>query len=267
MKQVILEQFKRLEKMLGAPLHEISTEEIRKRYYQLGEGLRKQALTLGKKILKSKEAGLGKHIKIRMDAIDFLLAVLPESAEVIESILKKADNKYAYEVHFTFFVGIDDAYDLPWCVRYRKKMLEFIRDYLYEVRRNTAMAAWKAGETLGFHLKGKESREILLEATLEARYAAGREAAISGLGYIWRNKKTLNKQRERILKTWQDSALNDRSKKIRNSILIEIGLGLREIKIDARQQNHLRSFLKNVALNDRSESVRDTAELILEDSF
>ena len=233
----------------------------------MAEGQRKQVLALSKKMLRSKEAGKDKHTQIRMSMVDLLLAAMPDSVEAIESILKKTNNKYAYEVHFTFFIGIDDVYDLPWCGPYRKMICTFLRDYLYEVRRKTGRAAWKAGETLGFHLKGKESLEILLETAKGARYVVGREAATSSLGYIWRNKKTTNKQRERILKRWQDSAENDRSKKVRSSILFEIGLGIREIRIDAGQKKLLRACLKKVALNDRSECVRDTAELILEDYF
>ena len=47
---------------------------------------------------------------------------------------------------------------------------------------NRALSAWMAGHALGGHFEAKHTAPILLEAARTARFAAGRGAAVKGLG-------------------------------------------------------------------------------------
>ena len=113
----------------------------------------------------------------RIAAAKMLIAMLPLSAPDIERYLHRRENRWCYELHFSVFCFLDHVHSNQSLSELKDSVLRMVCDYLLAVPVNTAKAAWMAGDLLGDHWPGRESLDALKRIAIEARYAAGRNAA------------------------------------------------------------------------------------------
>lgn len=153
-----------------------------------------------------------KDDKIRIGLIKLLISLMPESFNLIKKILELKRNKYDYELHFTIFCYLDD-------VTYKEtkesldQLTRVIVDYMKNIRIETAKAAWMAGHLLGDHWPAKKALPALIEIIQDSKNRVGREAAISGLGELYKKVNTIEKKK--IVDLLQYLVVNDRSKEVR----------------------------------------------------
>jgi hypothetical protein len=112
------------------------------------------------------------------------VAFAPESAEIIRRSLRKFRGALAYEIHFSLFCFLDQLRGVKRAKGVAAELPAMIRTYLLTVPRETASAAWMAGDLLGDHLPGRSSLLALCAVALKAKHAAGRLGAIHGLQHI-----------------------------------------------------------------------------------
>jgi hypothetical protein len=177
---------------------------------------------------------------------------------MIEELISDRRGKRAYEVHFTLFLFIDDfAESVSNSVRTRRQMLGCMRDYLQEIRRDNASAAWKASESLGWHWPVEESLPVLIELGKHARYAAGREAAVKGLGYVLSHRQISADVAREILSYLKSTVENDRSYQVKQAALFVLGF-------QNKRRRQITTVLRDIAENHRDEEVREDAQFQLE---
>lgn len=145
-----------------------------------------------------------------------VVALLPDSLECLRAWLGRMDDTLDFEVHFTLFCYLDGCQEMPRANSLRPEVLRLVHDYLASVRVGTARAAWMAGDLLGDHWRADESLPVLLDLLESARYAAGREAALSGLETALRNgiSGDVSRQAEETLRR---VASHDRSPRLRRA--------------------------------------------------
>jgi hypothetical protein len=93
-------------------------------------------------------------------------------------------------------------------------VLRLVEEYLCHVQRDTARAAWMAGDLLGEHWPLDQSLPSLRATAMKARYRAGREAALHGLSHAL--GRAAKRDQWSILETLKHVAAFDRSRKVRN---------------------------------------------------
>ena len=164
-----------------------------------------------------------KDVKIRIGLIKIIIGIIPYSINLIEKILRLKRNKYDYELHFTLFCYIDN-------IIYTKdeglitRLIKVLIDYLKNVKTNTAKAAWMAGHLLGDHWPTHKALPALIEIVRSSGNRIGREAAISGLGELY--KKVNSKEKKKITSILKDIVEQDPSKEVR--LLSEVIISLKK---------------------------------------
>jgi hypothetical protein len=127
---------------------------------------------------------------VRLRAVKALVAGLPETLSLIQGFLADYSGPHSYEVQFSLFCYLDRT-DLPRRKGTRPRVLAMVRDYMLRAKRDTARAAWMAGDLLGDHWGTLEAIDTLLFVSRHAKHQAGKEAALHGLkhGAIWAPRK------------------------------------------------------------------------------
>ncbi|MHB0998906.1 MAG: HEAT repeat domain-containing protein [Armatimonadota bacterium] len=136
----------------------------------------------------------GKHTNIRKLILDFLMGPIPERCEALWNAIMAADDAFCLDS------------DPPVSKDELKEYADALVSVLMRLKENKAQACWKAGESLGFHIKGKIGFNALIQA-LKSPYACGRWSAVSGLQDL-RNPKAVP--------YLEEIAQNDRSAKVRD---------------------------------------------------
>ncbi len=149
----------------------------------------------------------------RVGAARLLVAALPHTLGTVEALLGDFSRPMAYEVHFSLFCFLDRD-SLPRAPWVEAKVLPMLERYLRQVPRQTAYAAWMAGDALGDHWQTNEALDVLLRSVVGARYAAGRKAAIHGLEHAlhWVPPSSATK----VWSTLRGIALSDHSQQVRD---------------------------------------------------
>jgi hypothetical protein len=164
-----------------------------------------------------------KDVRIRIGLIKFIIGLIPYSINLIEKILRLNRNKYDYELHFTLFCYIDNIVytkDEGLITRLTKVLIY----YLKNVKTSTAKAAWMAGHLLGDHWPTHKALPALIEIVRSSGNRIGREAAISGLGELY--KRINSKDKKTIISILKDIAKQDPSKEVR--LLSEVIINLKK---------------------------------------
>ena len=190
----------------------LSTDELLDKVRTLKKTKREYALSLCKKILKDKKIGLHKNDYIRVAVIGIIVAALSHSAFLIESLINKKTGRNAYEIQFTLFRL------LGWTPHAEKScplMLTHVRNYLLTTKYDTAQAAWMAADLLGDHWPLEKTLPVLLEVVKNAKYVAGRDAALYGLTISLTNLSQSSPHRKQIIASLNQLAEYDPSSKIR----------------------------------------------------
>lgn len=112
------------------------------------------------------------------------VAFVPESIDVIQRSLRNFRGAMAYEIHFSLFCFLDQLVEIKRAQDIAARLPEIIGQYLLKVPRQTASAAWMAGDLLGDHMPGRQSLPMLCAVAVKAKHAAGRLGAIHGLQHI-----------------------------------------------------------------------------------
>jgi hypothetical protein len=133
-------------------------------------------------ILRNKE--------LRIGLVKIIIALLPESEEILIEILKRHNSNLDFEFHFSLFCFIDQIQELHIGHDYEQHISNIVEAYLCDVKKSTAQAAWMAGDLLGNHWNRQLSLPILLRISEKAKYTAGKKAALYGLYMICKNDKS-----------------------------------------------------------------------------
>jgi hypothetical protein len=247
-----------LREVLSFDPDDLPLAEIHRRVRKLSQNKVSEALSICKRILNEKEIGLSRNQDIRICAIRVIVAAAPRSLPMIQELIRDRRGRRAYDIHFTLFLFLDDfAESVSNSVRARRQMLGYIRDYLQEIERENAAAAWKAGEGLGWHWPLEESLPVLIELVKHARYAAGREAAVEGLGYVLSHRHISANVAEEILSYLKTTVENDRSYQVKGAALFVLGF-------QKKRRRQIAAVLRAIAQNHRDEEVRENAQFQLE---
>lgn len=166
-----------------------------------------------------------KNEALRVGAVRILVAYIEETIADVEKFLKDFSTRWSYELHFTLFCYLD-LEDLPNSEALRSRVLRAVANYLTNARKDTARAAWMAGDLLGDHWQTEEAFEILCRIGTEGKHAAARDAAMHGLeeAMSWLPEK----RRQEVVTLARRAAESDRSKWVRiaaESILEHAGIG------------------------------------------
>lgn len=151
--------------------------------------------------------------RTRISAIKVGIALLPDSKPLLLKWLAARARKRHYENHFTIFCFLDTVQDEPRLRSFARQVPRLIRNYLTNVRSDTAMAAWMAGDLLGDHWSRAAGTAALLHVLRESKSPVGRKAAIHGLAH--RVSKGPGRDRRAIAAALEEVALHDRDKAVR----------------------------------------------------
>ena len=155
----------------------------------------------------------------RVSLAKLLVCLLPESLPIIQRALSQCPHRSAYELQFSLFCFLDDA-DAVYPENHNT-LLSLVANYLLEVRAETAMAAWMAGELLGAHWNTCEAFRALTAGVLNGSYVAGREASIHGLEQL-ANRVRNDGGVPGIIEVLKTVVSRDRSDKVRRVATLAI---------------------------------------------
>lgn len=244
-----------LQKLLSVDLFESSKDDIYRTVQKLNKSKRQQVLLVCGRALKNKKIGLCENDMFRIAFIRIIVGAAPHSVKMMRQLMTNRVDRNAYEIHFTLFCY------LGWMPNAKKVcslMLPHIRNYLVCVKYSTAHAAWMAGVLLGEDWPLRKTLPILMQVVKQARYVAGRAAAVNGLEHALTNKGLTRAQRNNIFSVLQDIAKSDRSAQLKMQVMLILG-------DKAKKQRETLSLLKHITKSDKSNSVRQMAEYILEE--
>ena len=150
----------------------------------------------------------------RVAASKVCVALLPDSLAAIRKWLNRKSGRHIYEVHFSLFVVFDKVQHEEVLIPFKRQILELVENYLMHSDRESAQAAWMAGELLGDDWQLSESLPILTNLVQNGLFVSGRKAALHGLSEVLhKSEKTVE---ESIIALVQQVAKNDGSKKVRD---------------------------------------------------
>jgi len=187
---------------------ELASQYIKERFQRLPSDQRQRVRRFALRVLKDFE--LKKNEKLRAGAVRLIVALLPESFAIVESLLADFSTPLWYEVHFTMFCALDRADLVP---ADQARVLQSIRKYLRSIGTDAGFAAWKAGDLLGDKWRDSHTVEMLGELLLSARYASGRKAALHGIEHALNH--ATKAEAEKLSALVRKTAQEDRSIEVR----------------------------------------------------
>src|SRR5206468_6931689 len=95
-------------------------------------------------------------------------------------LLSVRSGEGVYEVHFSLFVFLSEIGEFDLQPVERNRVVDLVIAYLLSVRVRTAQAAWMAGQALGSLCNGRVASD-LAQLAIDAKWSAGRSAAVKGL--------------------------------------------------------------------------------------
>ncbi|MBM3156839.1 MAG: hypothetical protein FJ004_06100 [Chloroflexi bacterium] len=199
--------------MLRLDLDKTYYKEIAPEIQRLNRSKRDRLLLLCERAFS--ELDLRKDTRTRVAAAEVMVALVPDSADSIRRWINTRSGKYIYEVHFSLFCFMDLVLDLPRAEEFAAEIIALVEKYLMGLESDRASAGWMAGDLLGNHWNTEEALPILVKAAKEARFVAGRDAAVDGLGYILQSLQKSDPRRKSIISLLREIAANDRSKNVK----------------------------------------------------
>jgi hypothetical protein len=187
---------------------EYASSSILAEFRQLDKAQQAQAEQYAVRVLSNKQ--LKRNKKLRSGAIRLLVALLPKTFHILETILADCSSPFWYEVHFTAFSSLDRS-DLSKADQ--ERVLILVEKYLKNAKSEAGFAAWKAGDILGDEWHAPESVEILQRLLAGARHPAGRNAALHGIQHAMNAAPS---ERERLLSLVRKVASEDPSAAVRD---------------------------------------------------
>jgi hypothetical protein len=142
-----------------------------------------------------------------------MVALLPLSAEDIRRQLNTFRTAGDYQLHFSLFCFLEHAPDLPGGEGFAGQVPSLVSNYLMKVPRDTAQAAWMAGDLLGEHWRSQVALPVLLRCARDARFAPGRAGAVHGLAHA--RSRLPAEDADQVLTTLTNVSRTDRSQHVR----------------------------------------------------
>lgn len=165
--------------LLSEPFRVLFLSDASRELKRLGPQKRRKLLRVSAAALDKPE--LCSNDDIRVCAAKILLCLFPETAQRIRGLLERRSGRAAFEVHFTLFCLAGDEEYLSRNRKFSLFISGLAREYLQNIDRETARAAWEAGQTLGRYFPAEIALPMLLEAARDSRFAAGRAAAAQAI--------------------------------------------------------------------------------------
>jgi hypothetical protein len=150
----------------------------------------------------------------RVGTVKTLVALAPASDRLIRTLLRRMSDRGTYEVHFTLFCFLDDLRHLPGSARVARRVPQLVARYLSNVPRESAHAAWMAGDLLGDHWPLRQAVTVLAKQATMAKFAAGRAGAIHGLAHALERAK--GAERARVRRVLDAVSNQDPTARLRN---------------------------------------------------
>ena len=188
-------------------------EAITKKIHVLKEEQRKVLLEICEKAFKEKQ--VKKNEPTRVACSKILVALVPDSINVIKGLINRLNGKTTYEIHFSLFCFLDNVPDLPNGKAFTEEIPLIVEKYLLNINTETAHAAFMAGDLLGDHWDVNISFPILMKITKDAKYWVGRENAIGGLEHLINKLQEDDFKRKLIIDMIKKASKNDRSNHVR----------------------------------------------------
>jgi hypothetical protein len=154
-----------------------------------------------------------KSESVRVGLVKIMVALLPESSDIIKRWLLRSTGRFVPEVHFSLFCFLHFARDVPNAEEFCEDIPKLVGDYLAMVKHDTAKAPWMAGDFLGEHWNSQDNLEILLRLAKSAPFVAGREGALHGLSHLASNGSS--QLQGQIIATTKEISRTDKSRRIR----------------------------------------------------
>lgn len=159
---------------------------------------RNQLLNKCLKYLKNKKKIAEEDTRIAI--IKILIALLPESIQVIKTLINNKSSLIDYEIHFTLFCFVSNIFYIKIEKKIVNEILLLIRDYLINAKYDKAMAVWMVGDLLGDHWKNlNEALNTLLDILKYSKYSEGKKSALHGIEYLY---PKMNTERRNIIKNF-----------------------------------------------------------------
>jgi hypothetical protein len=175
----------------------------------------------------------------RIAGARLLVVCLPHSMSVIQKWLSvSSGEKWASEIQFSLLCFLSDSQFLGITSSQKRNIFTAIAKFLLSVRTDHARAAWMAGDLLGDHWDGPEALKALLQALRQARYTAGRRAALHGLER--RLQRSGAKDRAVIIKALALASERNKNRGVRN-LAARLADKLKTDSIGVRQKTALPS--------------------------
>lgn len=183
------EQFQALRQRLGLlgqrNLETLSVGDLRRRLADLSARERRGMAHTCAQALKGSRVTRDEARRVLLAKL--LVSLLPHALPQLAQLLQVKPRVPLAEVQFSLFCFLDGGGP---GTRATRNVLRLVEHYLMGISRDTAQAAWMAGDLLGDHWDLKESLPALTAVALKARHPAGRMAAIHGLSHaLDRGKK------------------------------------------------------------------------------
>ena len=156
-----------------------------------------------------------KDERLRITTVRAVVALLPLSLEMVADLLVNFSSKHDYEIHFTLFCYLDWTQEMPDALPLTKSVLPLVENYLLQVPRETARAAWMAVDMLGDHWDTTEALPVLINVARNARHSVGREGGILGLEKALERLTVENSASHDVLEVLQGVSFTDRSRRVR----------------------------------------------------
>jgi hypothetical protein len=208
----------RLNRWAGMDVYRTEVDDLLSRFRGMPAITRRKGLFLALSLLGSKFARLEKQ---RVAGVKAVVALLPESLANMGGWLNRRD-RMAREVQFSLFCFIDIVCRAEPLRSYEEQVLNLVATYLREVPSDAAQAAWMAGDLLGSHWNADRSLPVLLSRTRDARFVAGRCAALHGLGQLLEAGSIPSRRRAHVLAHIRQVASHDRSERVRSAASVTL---------------------------------------------
>ena len=189
---------------------ELASQYIKERLQRLPSDQRSRVRRLALRVMKDFE--LKKKGRLRTGAVRVIVALLPETFDVLESLLRDCSSPLWYEVHFTIFCALDRG---NLALSDQARILQLIREYVLRINSDAGFAAWKAGDLLGDEWRDSETVEILGELLISARHVPGRKAALHGIEHALSH--ATKPEAEKLSALVRKAAQRDRSIEVRRN--------------------------------------------------
>jgi hypothetical protein len=150
---------------------------------------------------------------LRISAVKVAIALLPDSAVLVEELMMRFERPDDNQIHFSFLCYLDETYNIDR--GFAERVPAVVRDFLMRVKAAPSEAAWMAGDFLGIHVPPDQGIPALQDVASRGSTATGREAAVVGLGRAMQRLKP--DKRESIEAFLRQLSETDRSKSVRQT--------------------------------------------------